>query len=119
MASKSDHFRLGATSSISEDRLSTFLASPLKEDLTEVPGIGDKGAALLAESGVCTAVQLLGVFLTLKRPGISVQEHCDAFLRFLKEKGINSHRSGIVLAIAEKANTFVPGIFNADEVAMD
>lgn len=36
-------------------------------------------------------------------------EHMDKFWYWLKKKGLDSHRSGIVLAIAEKADTWVPG----------
>ena len=31
---------------------------------------------------------------------------------WLQHKGISSHRSGIVRCIAEKTNTFFPGIFD-------
>lgn len=36
-------------------------------------------------------------------------EHCDKFWYWLQAKGINSNRSGIVNAIAEKVNTWIPG----------
>lgn len=36
-------------------------------------------------------------------------EHCDKFWYWLQSKGINSNRSGIVNAIAEKVNTWIPG----------
>lgn len=39
-------------------------------------------------------------------------EHCDKFWYWLQSKGINSNRSGIVNAIAEKVNTWIPGEFH-------
>lgn len=72
---------------------------------------------------------------------IDCAAHCDAFWFWLKSKGINSYRryavcyilsiidmegaanqpwicvhySGIVMAIAEKVNTMLPGIYDAAE----
>lgn len=68
---------------------------------------------------VITTYQLIGKFLMLKGPddaGTTVQtvEHCDRFWYWLKEMGIDSHRSGIVNAIAEKCNTWLPGLYHGE-----
>jgi len=46
-------------------------------------------------------------------------EHMEKFWWYLKQKGISSHRSGIVRAIAEKVNTMLPGIYDASEYEED
>jgi hypothetical protein len=41
-----------------------------------------------------------------------VQEHVNAFYAWLAEIGISAHRNTIVKAVAEKANTWIPGTYN-------
>lgn len=45
----------------------------------------------------------------LLRKQVDTVEHCDKFWYWLQSKGINSNRSAIVNAIAEKVNTWIPG----------
>jgi len=73
---------------------------------------------------VTNTYQLIGKFLMLKGPdedGNKVEsvEHMEKFWWYLKQKGISSHRSGIVRAIAEKVNTMLPGIYDASEYEED
>ena len=101
-------------SQVSEDQLAKFLAEDVHEDITSVPGIGPAAAKKLAEqvegdSPIQTTYQLIGKFLSLRGPGMSTQEHCDAFWNYLSLRGVNSHRSGIVHAIAEKTDLAFPG----------
>lgn len=102
-------------SQVSADALARFLAADLGEDLGAVPGVGPKAKEMLAaddEGGaVRTTFQLVGKFLCLRAPGMTTQEHCDAFWHWLKLKGVDAHRSGIVHAIAEKTNLMIPGIY--------
>jgi hypothetical protein len=51
---------------ISASSLATWLASPVTDDIKQVPGIADGNAEKLAENGVHTTYQLMGVFLSLK-----------------------------------------------------
>ncbi|GLD98784.1 hypothetical protein PINS_up007502 [Pythium insidiosum] len=113
-------------SRVAEDTLADFLRAPLTGDLTEVPGIGKAAVGKLAagEEGdrVENTFQLIGKFLMLKQSTdknedglIDCAEHCDAFWYWLKSKGIQAYRSGIVMAIAEKVNTMLPGIYDAAE----
>jgi hypothetical protein len=85
----------------------------------QVPGIGDAGVRDLAAAGITTTYQLLGIFLTLKAADTGSVEHCDKFWYWLKAKVPSSagHRSGVVLAIAQKANASYPGLY--DESAYD
>lgn len=102
---------------IQEDTLATFLRQPVSEDLQTVPGIGPANAKLLAggEGGdaVETVHQLIGKFLALKGPGVTPVEHCDAFWYWLQARGVNAGRNNIVLAIAEKVEVFMPGLYDA------
>ncbi|TMW66543.1 hypothetical protein Poli38472_004308 [Pythium oligandrum] len=113
-------------SRVAVDTLADFLRAPLTGDLKEVPGIGDIAAGKLAagEDGdrVENTFQLIGKFLMLKASLeenddglIDCADHCNAFWFWLKAKGISAYRSGIVMAIAEKVNTMLPGIYDAAE----
>lgn len=110
-------------SRVSEDTLADFLRSPISGVITEVPAIGHSSAQLLARGGdvsdrIVNTFQLIGKFLLLKTENeetgqmISRQEHCDAFYRYLRYKGINANRDAIVLAIAEKVNALMPGLYD-------
>jgi len=64
-------------------------ADEIREDITSVPGIGPAAAKALAsdeggEPGVKTTYQLIGKFLVLREPGMTSQEHCDAFWYWLQ-----------------------------------
>ena len=48
----------------------------------------------------------------LKEKDVESVEHCDRFWYWLKDIGINSNRSGIVRAIAEKMDTIFPSIYD-------
>lgn len=110
-------------SRISIDSLADFLRLPITGDLTEVPGISPAQAKLLSRGGdatdrITTTHQLIGKFLSFygynDQTGkmVTTKEHCDLFLRYLKNKGLTSHRAAIVQAIAEKANATFPGIYD-------
>jgi hypothetical protein len=102
-------------------------SSQISGDLNEVPGIGPVAVRKLAESdegadSITNTYQLFGKYLMLKGPDVDGQkvepmEHCEKFFQFLKNRGISSHRSAIVKAIAEKAATFFPNIYDANDYA--
>jgi hypothetical protein len=113
-------------SRVAEDTLADFLRAPLTGVLTEVPGIGPAAARNLGEGDdpedrITNTFQLIGKFLMLKvnddetGEPLDCRSHCDAFWLYLKSKGISSYRSGIVMAIAEKVNTMVPGVYDATD----
>ncbi|CAM9355910.1 unnamed protein product, partial [Ectocarpus fasciculatus] len=88
--------------------------------MSKVPGIAARGAEILGDGEgddkVTNTYQLIGKFLALRGPDqtdhevrVDSVEHCDKFWYWLQAKGINSNRSGIVNAIAEKVNTWIPG----------
>lgn len=101
------------------------MRAPLTGDIQEVPGIGPAAAKHLASGDdindqVHNTYQLVGKYLMLKSneddgEPIDCVTHCDAFWHWLQSKGINSYRSGIVLAISEKLNIMLPGIYDASE----
>ena len=101
-------------SKINEETLNNFLNSELDDDLTSVPGIGlatvNKLASKTEEGDICieSTKQLIGLYLTLCAPTLSVQDQKDAFFWFLKLKNINQSRNTIVHAISEKVNIIFP-----------
>jgi len=105
-----------AKSQASPATLAKFLVDEIDEDVTSVPGIGPAAKKLLAtgsadDPAITTTYQLIGKFLMLRSEGMTSKEHCDAMFDWLCGKGIRAHRSGIVVAIAEKTNTMIPGIY--------
>lgn len=112
-------------SKVHEDVLADFLRAPISGNLYEVPGIGEEAIQKLAsgrkKDRIENTFQLIGKFLMLKESYddtydglLDCREHCDAFWFWLKMKGINSYRSGIVMAIAEKANTLFGGLYDPE-----
>mmetsp|Transcript_20106 Transcript_20106/g.36335 ORF Transcript_20106/g.36335 Transcript_20106/m.36335 type:complete len:131 (-) Transcript_20106:298-690(-) len=117
-------------SKVSDDTMAIFLTQPITGDLTEVPGIGPKTVEKLAhcespEDCITNTYQLFGKYLMLKGPGegsenqVSTMVHAEKFWQWLKNRGISSHRSAIVKAIAEKSSAFFPAIYDANEYASD
>jgi 5'-3' exonuclease len=108
---------------LDEDTLATFLRAPITGVLTEVPGIGPKTAKQLSKGTepIVNTLQLLGKYLMLKsndqetNESIDCSHHCDKFWHWLKAKGVDIHRSGIVQAIAEMADAMIPGMYNEDD----
>mmetsp|Transcript_21356 Transcript_21356/g.31607 ORF Transcript_21356/g.31607 Transcript_21356/m.31607 type:complete len:136 (-) Transcript_21356:249-656(-) len=116
-------------SRVSDDKMNEFLRGQLTGDLTEVPGIGPAAVKKLAlgdldDDKVTNTFQLIGKFLMFKGPDdgdekVSTREHMEKVWYWLQEKGISSHRSGIVRCIAEKLNSMMPGIYDASEYNED
>jgi len=111
-------------SKVSEDRMQKWRQENVTGDLSEVPGIGPAAIAKLAEGdgddAITNTYQLFGKYLMMKGPDtedhkVESYEHTEKFWYFLKNKGISSHRSAIVRAIAEKASTFFRDIYDANQ----
>lgn len=106
-------------STVSENAMAVFLSDEVQEDITSVPGVGPEAARILAsecanEAPIETTHQLIGRFLTLRGPGMTPVQHTNAFWYYLKIRGVNKYRSGIVHAIAEKVNMLIPGTFSLE-----
>jgi hypothetical protein len=112
---------------IPDDKLAAFLRSDIRNDLDCFYGIPEGGANEdhlntstltddFAFEGVENGFQLFGVFLMLKKTGMSSQEHCDRFYRWLAAQGVNSKRADIVRQIALKCDTFAPGLYTLEAV---
>jgi hypothetical protein len=111
-------------STISEAKMQMWLASDLTFDVTQVPGIGPVGAEKLLEplryedgkvieNGVGTTFQLIGKYLSLRGKGVTQQMHNDAFMEWLRLKGIHTQREGITYAIAEYVSAHLPSPYDA------
>ena len=113
-------------SKVSDDTMENWRNTPTNPDLNSVPGIGPATIRKLAESEeiedrITNTYQLFGKFLMLKGPGhsedeieIDSMEHMEKFWHWLKNRGISSHRSAIVKAIAEKSATFFQNIYDVN-----
>lgn len=95
-------------------------STPVTGNLLEVPGIGPAAVKALAATDdpndlVTNTYQLFGKYLMLKGPGdVSCVEHNERMWSWLKNRGINACRSGIVRCIAERAATFFPELYDAN-----
>ena len=95
---------------INEDKLASWLQDKITGDLQDVPGIGPASKTLLEEAGVTNTFQLIGQYLTFKSG--TVQEHQDAMWMWLKSIKVNAGRNNVILALAEKCDIFMPGIYD-------
>lgn len=103
---------------MNKDKLDEFVQRDITGNLEEVPGIGPAAVKKLAEPdaagnpGITTTYQLIAAYLGLKDKDCDPVAHTDVFWYWLKEKGVSSHRSGIVQCIAKKCNSFLPGLYD-------
>jgi hypothetical protein len=114
-------------SKVSASTSEKWNSSAVTGDLTEVPGIGPAAVKNLAfdeqdrpHERVTNTYQLFGVYLTMKGPddtehgAVTSFEHNERFWQWLKAKGVVSHRSAIVKAVAEKCATFFADFYDAN-----
>lgn len=95
--------------------LAVFVKNDVVDDLRSVPGIGDISGRRLAGAGILTTYQLIGKFLMGKSLGLSQQDHCNAFYRFLLSVGFFPiYASRVVQAIGMKADSIFPGVYDED-----
>lgn len=98
-------------SNLSKAKTVLFIQSPVQESLLTVPGIGPASEKLLKNNGVDTTYQLMGKYLSLRHKNMSSTAHLTEMVKWLAEIGISQYRSCIAKNIAEKVNTFMPGIY--------
>ena len=107
---------------VSDDTHANWLRSPLKGDITEVPGLGIATATKMAtcEDKITTTYQLLGKYLSFKGKDVGTIEHADRFYYWLELIGTpTGHRSSVVRSIAEKLQLQFPDIYDADAYEYD
>ncbi len=103
---------MNTTSSFSTKTQALFIRKEFCGDLLldNIPGIKEGAIEKLHAAGITTTFQLFAKFLSLKGVGVSSSEHCELFFEWLKSIGINSHRSSIVAAIADKCSVLFTGL---------
>ena len=80
-----------------------------------VPGVGPSTAAVLNRLGIHSVANLIGQFLKLKEPGMTPQQHCDAFAQWLRDSGVTANRNTITLVVADKVGSLMPRLgYNVD-----
>jgi hypothetical protein len=96
------------------------------DDVGIVPGVGPVTAGILKRKssnppiGVHSVAQLLGKFLTLRKPNLTPQQHCDAFALWLADIGVNSRSiHNIVLVVSDKAGSLMPRLRYSGIVARE
>ena len=88
------------------------------EHVSYVPGVGPATAKVLKRQGVETVANMVGAFLRLRAPGMTPQQHCDAFAEWLSESGVTANRNTITLVIADKVGSLMPGLgYNVANIA--
>eukprot|EP00616_Rhizochromulina_sp_CCMP1243_P002088 CAMPEP_0118968976 /NCGR_PEP_ID=MMETSP1173-20130426/6125_1 /TAXON_ID=1034831 /ORGANISM="Rhizochromulina marina cf, Strain CCMP1243" /LENGTH=121 /DNA_ID=CAMNT_0006918161 /DNA_START=39 /DNA_END=404 /DNA_ORIENTATION=- len=103
---------------LNEDAIGEFLRGVVTGDLTEVPGVGPANADKFADAGITNTHQLLGKFLMLKQDPPAGEDihpiafHMNCMAEWLQSIGISSHRGNIALAVAEKSDIMLPGIYD-------
>jgi hypothetical protein len=111
-------------SRVSANSMQHYLDNEVSGELLDVPGIGPAAAERLknSEDRITNQWMLFGKYLMLKGPDeeeegvlkeVSILDHNERFWHYLKDTGINAHRSAIVRAIAEKSSQFFTGIYDA------
>ncbi len=111
-------------SAATSEQMRKFLMAPISDDLTAVPGIGGVSAEALREAGISTTFALLGKFLTFKAPNMGTVQHVEIFWLWLNDvlqdtKVSVRHKAAAVRAIALKAETMLPGLYNEDIYGAD
>ena len=93
-----------------------FLNGDENIDILKVPGIGPKAKEVLAEKGITIIPHLLAKYMSMAQTeeeedtdgnavtGIDVFSTNQQFWHFLQDAGVNSMRSGIVMAVNKKVS---------------
>ncbi len=100
-----------ARSSLNTDQLTTYLLSPIGDELTSGVkiGVGPATTAAFREHKVTTGYQLIAKFMSFRDLNMDTRLHVELFYQWLKvvmpAAGL---RAGLVHAIAEKCNLMFP-----------
>lgn len=98
---------------IYNDQLAYFCQYPITGDVAEVPGVTPDVAKLLLENGVQNTFNLIGKYLSFRGLDITTRQHHDLFLDWMKSAKIPEATSmQIMMAVAEKISSFMPGIYD-------
>jgi hypothetical protein len=103
-------------SKVSNDTMEHWKNSTITGDLRQIPGIGPAAVEKLKAESITNTFQLVGKYLFMKGPDEESLKypavHNDKFWFWLKNIGIVSHRSAIVVALGEKMSQTFPGIYD-------
>lgn len=102
-------------STLTDETLVKFLKNDLGEDLESIPGIGPKAKDILIKNGVENSYQLIGQFLTFKKPHENCVTHCNHLFNYLSAMKIPVNKHTIVKSIAEKCSISFPELYNESE----
>ncbi len=116
MSSDQEYNKELSTSHRALNGVGAFLQAQLTGDLKEVPGVGEACLVEFEKHGITTSFQLIGLLLSYKDKDAT---SADVIQRFwIKVNSIldrpsfhNNLKAVIVRAVAMKANTMFPGIY--------
>lgn len=101
--------------------MSKWLKKPFTDDINEVPGVSfnsNKDKLLStneSDDSISNALQLLGMYLFFRGKDVDRVENANLFNNHLRSRGITKQRDTIVQAVGEKANTLIPGTYEASD----
>lgn len=105
-------------SHLSEEALIDFLKLSWSAPLESVPGIGDASNRRLKAKGLHTLLQLAGIFLTFRSPGVSHDEWLNKTWQYLASLDVpKAHCHSIVHALDEKLTIAFPELRAAEPEA--
>ena len=98
---------------MSEDALADFLKSPISGNLDEVPGVGEVTQGIFEAEGIVSTFQLVAKFISFITKEKDCKAHCQDFYNWLQSiQTPPKYRAGIVVAVAEKVSTWMPGVYD-------
>lgn len=97
------------------DAFDIFVENAISDDVLTVPGIGPRVAEELRKSGVETTTQLIGVFLSMKRPKDTCEDHANNFQKWMNTHACTFHYPRVYIALGRKCKEkfLIPGIYDS------
>lgn len=97
------------------EEVAAFVREPLALSLMSVPGIDEESTEQLTSKGITNTHQLLGQFLLFHARGVDAEQLRNRFSLWLVKLGVTRNTSAVVSAVAEKASTWVDGVYSPED----
>jgi len=100
---------------IPKDHIAEFILSPIREDMSSIPGMNINNVEIFKRYGITNTYQLIGIFLSFKIDKQTTVQLYEKTKEFLEEKGITDINL-IISSIFEKIDTIMPGFCDMYEI---
>lgn len=97
------------------EEVAAFVREPLALSLLSVPGIDKDSTEKLNSKGIVNTHQLMGQFLLFHARDVDPEQLRNRFGLWLIKLGVTRNTSAVVSAVAEKAGTWVDGVYSPDD----